>query len=249
MPRHDQAAVSTTVRSHTSSSLREWRDAAARASAGTSSVDIQDHVLRLLRDLQPHGSILDFGAGTGELLARLLELNTYRRLAGIDLFRRPDWLPASVSWSRLDLNEPLPESTPIGSLDAVVCTEVIEHLENPRQVFRTLASLLKPGGVLVLTTPNIECLRSLGGLVIRGHYTPFLDGSYPAHITPLLRKDLERLCRESRFEPPTFTYPNDGAVPGLTRWKWRKVSAGMLRGRWFSDTLAMHARLSVGDRA
>lgn len=219
--------------------LHAWRVHAAHASGGTSSAPILDHVLALLRGHQPGGSVLDFGAGTGDLVRRLLGEQRYARIAAADLFPRPDWLPASVSWWQHDLNEPLACDEPF---DAVVCSEVIEHLENPRQVFRTLRSLVAPGGLLVLTMPNNECLRSLGGLLLRGHFTSFLPGSYPQHITALLRMDLERLCLEAGFDPPAFTYPDDGAVPKLPSLKWRQVSGGLLRGRLFSDSVAMHAR-------
>lgn len=220
-------------------SLTEWRQHAAVVSAGTSSNAIKRHVLSLLERHQPTGRLLDFGAGTGELIANLLPTGRYARLVGIDLFDRPAWLPPEAGWVRHDLNEPLPlEET----FDAVVCSEVIEHLENPRQVFRTLRRLVAPGGLLVLTTPNTECVRALAGLLLRGHFTPFLVGSYPAHITALVRMDLERLCAESGFAPPTFSYPDDGAVPKLTGLRWSTISFGLLRGRLFSDTVALHTR-------
>lgn len=220
-------------------SLRQWREQAAIASGGTSSDAIKDHVMSLLSRHQRSGSVLDFGAGTGELLARLLDTRRYSRLAGVDLYERPDWLPEDVAWWRHDLNDPMPAA---GQFDAVVCSEVVEHLENPRQVFRSLASLVAPGGLLIVTTPNIECLRSLGGLLLRGHYTPFLNDCYPAHITALLRLDFERLCGETGFERPVFSYPDDGAVPKLPHLRWKTVSAGLLRGRLFSDTVALHTR-------
>lgn len=41
-----------------------------------------------------------------------------------------------------------------GSFDVVVSSEVIEHVPQPREAVRELARVLKPGGVLALTTPN-----------------------------------------------------------------------------------------------
>lgn len=221
--------------------LRAWREAAAAASGGTSSDAIRSHVLALLDAHAPTGSVLDFGAGTGDLVGELLRRGRHARVAGVDLFPRPAWLPAESPWWQRDLNEPF---TCEERFDAVVCSEVIEHLENPRQVFRSLRGLLRPGGLLVLTMPNVECLRSLAGLILRGHYTPFLPSSYPQHITALVRMDLERICLENGFGHPTFSYPNDGVVPMFTRLRWRTVSAGMLRGRLFSDSVALHTRLT-----
>ena len=106
-------------------------------------------------------------------------------------------MPNEIEWIQADLNAPLP--CPDASFDAIISTEVIEHLENPRAVFREFSRLLRPGGHLLLTTPNQESIRSLASLIVRGHHVAFLDESYPAHLTALVRRDMERLCLEARL--------------------------------------------------
>ena len=188
---------------------------------------------------EARGALLDFGAGRGELLQRLHQLGGFDELAGVDLFERPASLPSSVAWHQQDLNEPVS----IGrEFDVVVCSETIEHLENPRHVFRTLARLVRPEGLLVLTMPNQESIRSYAGLIVSGHFTQFLGSCYPAHITALHRLDLQRLCDETGFEPPAFRYTNAGGIPRRPSVSWQAVSFGLLRGRLFSDNVAMVAR-------
>jgi 2-polyprenyl-3-methyl-5-hydroxy-6-metoxy-1,4-benzoquinol methylase len=196
-------------------------------------------ILRVLDRDRATGSLLDFGAGTGELLARLHALSTFDRLAGVDLFPRPTALPAEIGWHQQDLNDDVEAE---GPFDAVVCSETIEHLENPRHVFRSLRRLVRPGGLLVLTMPNQESIRSYAGLIFAGHFTHFLGACYPAHITALLRLDLTRLCAESGFTAPAFCFTDDGAIPKLARVHWQQVSFGLLRGRLFSDNVGMVAR-------
>ena len=109
-------------------------------------------------------------------------------------------------------------------------------------MLREFGRVLRPGGHVVLTTPNQESVRSLLSLLVRGHYVDFLDSSYPAHISAILRTDLSRMCAESGFEPPRFFYTNIGSLPAAPHVTWQQVSAGLLRGQRFSDTLAMTTR-------
>lgn len=223
--------------------LAEARRQASLLSGGTSSEPIRSLVLACLAQAHARGSLLDYGAGRGELLSQLHSAGTFTDLAGVDLFPRPEALPPAVAWHQQDLNEPL---TLDRSFDAVVCSETIEHLENPRHVFRELHRLVRPGGTVVLTMPNQESLRSYAGLLFAGHFTQFLGSCYPAHITALLRLDLVRLCRETGLSDPAFVYTDVGGIPKRPTLHWQTVSFGLLRGRLFSDNVGMIATRSKG---
>lgn len=221
--------------------LHERRLHAARVTKGTSKSAVYQMLLDAAAGaIAPGVRLLEYGAGTGSLISMLRASGFDGAITGADIIPKPELPGQAMSWIEADLNEPLP--APEASFDAIVSTEVIEHLENPRAVFREFRRLLRPGGVLLVTTPNQESVRSLLSLLLRGHYVDFLDGSYPAHITPLLRTDFARLCAEAGFAAPDFRYSNAGAIPAAPHVSWQQVSAGLLKGRLFSDNLVMISR-------
>ena len=221
-------------------SLKEQRIRAAKASGGTSSDVIADRIVEIVKRSDLRGSLLDFGAGIGNLTRRLSALNRFEEIAGADILPRPADLSGAISWHCLDLNQA--EALPKASFDVVIAAEVIEHLENPRAVAREWYRVLKSGGWLVLSTPNNESLRSLTALLFRGHYVEFGDSGYPAHITALLRKDLSRILQESGFSDVSFHFTNRGGVPGLPATSWQQLSFGLFKGCRFSDNVIATAR-------
>jgi 2-polyprenyl-3-methyl-5-hydroxy-6-metoxy-1,4-benzoquinol methylase len=224
-----------------SNSLQERRMDAAIASKGTSSDVIYRLALKLLMERLPlNGDLLEYGAGTGSLITQLLQLGYSGKITGADILPKPDSLAGNATWIQGDLNEPL--DLPGESFDVIISTEVIEHLENPRATFREFHRLLRPAGTIIVTTPNQESIRSLLGLMFGGHFVSFLKNSYPAHITALLRKDFERICLECGFSPPVFYFTNSGGIPKLPHIQWQRTSLGILKGRLFSDNLALMAK-------
>lgn len=123
------------------------------------------------------------------------------------------------------------------TFDVIVSPEVIEHLENPRAVVREWWRLLRPGGTLIFSTPNNESWRSLFSLIVQGHFVAFVDTCYPAHITPMVRKDIERILNEFGFSKPKFVFTDVGGIPKFPAYKWQSISLGLLKGLRFSDNL------------
>ena len=220
--------------------LEGKRRQASQASGGFSNGAIYDIVLAALDRYGASGDALDFGAGQGYFASLLRTGGRFRRVVAADLMPRPDGLAKDIDWLQTDLNDRMAVAD--GSFDTVTAVEVIEHLENPRAMLRECFRILRPGGLLLLTTPNNESLRSFLNLLLRGHHAAFGDYSYPAHITALLRIDLLRASREAGFVGQSISYSDEGMVPGLTRWTWRRLSLGVARGRMFSDNVMLACR-------
>ena len=62
------------------------------------------------------------------------------------------------AFAKVNLDAPFP--WPDQSFDAAISTEGIEHLENHFSFLQEMRRVLKPGGLLLVTTPNITALRS-----------------------------------------------------------------------------------------
>jgi SAM-dependent methyltransferase len=111
---------------------------------------------RVLAKHRPPGRLLDVGCATGEFLARARELgwDAY----GIDLsksavqYAREHW---HLAVSRNELRDaPFLD----GSFDAITLWNVFEHLFDPIESVEAMDRLLVPGGIVVMTVPNLDSI-------------------------------------------------------------------------------------------
>jgi 2-polyprenyl-3-methyl-5-hydroxy-6-metoxy-1,4-benzoquinol methylase len=208
----------------------------ARQSLGRSDEAIYRTVVRLLAGRGASGTLADVGCGAGDLWRALGA--TFTRCIGIDAVRY-DGLPIDIDFRFADLDT---ASLPIAdaSVDAAAAVEVIEHLDNPRAFVQELARIVRPGGWIVVTTPNQLSALSLLTLVVKGRFSAFQDAAYPAHRTALLEIDLLRIARDCRLRDETIEYTHRGRMP-FTSWHYPTAFA-RLAPRRLSDNLALIAR-------
>ncbi|HZL50615.1 MAG TPA: class I SAM-dependent methyltransferase [Terracidiphilus sp.] len=107
--------------------------------------------LKALADNHPE-SVLDVGTGT-TAFPHLLR-NCGYVVTAIDNVK--DYWPEGMvnrHWPVLDVDIVRPNGRSLGGFDAITCVSVLEHIENHVAAIQNMASLLKPSGILVLTTP------------------------------------------------------------------------------------------------
>jgi 2-polyprenyl-3-methyl-5-hydroxy-6-metoxy-1,4-benzoquinol methylase len=134
--------------------------------------------------------LVDVGCGRGDFLGRMKTLGW--NVLGIE----PDPVSAALAASRGipvfrgTLNE---AALPDAVADQVVMSHVLEHLYDPHSVINECFRILRPGGRLVILTPNNE---SLGHRLFNEDW-PALDP--PRHLFVYSGKSLDKILRESPF--------------------------------------------------
>ena len=149
---------------------------------------------------------VDVGCGGGEWADAAKD--RFDRVIGIDisLDRLERRARPIEGWEfvQADLNKGIP--LPDACADCVHGDQVIEHVANPLYFVIEAHRVLRPGGVLVLATPNVRYIRHLIRLVVGGHgpltsaaalRTPEVWDEGHSHF--LTSRDLEWLARTAGF--------------------------------------------------
>jgi SAM-dependent methyltransferase len=98
-------------------------------------------------------------------------------------------------------NEPFPYTD--GEFDVIIFAEIIEHLLNdPCKVLREIKRVLKPGGTLIVTTPNVARLENVARLISGENiYDPYSGyGPYGRHNREYTRQELVTLLQFVGFD-------------------------------------------------
>lgn len=184
----------------------------------------------------PPGRVLDAPCGEGILASNLAALG--HEVWACDLNPTALVPTDGIRFDVVDLNAPLPYADSF--FDAVVSLEGIEHLEVPALCLQEFARVLRAGGRLVLSTPNINNIQS------RLHY--FLIGRFPGFKT-LTRRALEPPQRPVQWHVTVPYLPMVAFL--LTRYGLRldRVEVTMIKTKqWLLLPLAVPMWLS-GRRA
>jgi SAM-dependent methyltransferase len=152
--------------------------AGERGPMAMSRPGLHETVLKILKPL-PRGLILDCPAGEGALAGDLLAAEFDVRCCDLypQLFRLD-----GVEIKRGDLGGTLPYDS--GTFDYITSLDGLEHIDSVPQAFREYRRLLKPGGHLIISVPNI--------LNIEERIKWLLFG-YTSHFKPLSEKSKAKI--------------------------------------------------------
>lgn len=163
-------------------------------------------VLELLADVPGEGRrVLDVSCKRGEILKALRERGF--AVQGTQFAEDAPGVDGVPVDKGVNLLKGLPY--PDASFDVVTLVEVIEHLENHRAALSELARVLKPGGILILTTPNVMRIKSrlhfflTGYHKVRRRFVPFetpLSEAHRFHNYPMELPILHYMLVQNRLQ-------------------------------------------------
>ncbi|HYF40103.1 MAG TPA: class I SAM-dependent methyltransferase [Gemmatimonadales bacterium] len=190
---------------------------------------VRTDILQLLGG--PNGRVLEIGCGTGDTLAFLKAQGLCSWTAGVELFPSA----ASIARDRVDrLFEGNIETMDIdlepGSIDAILCLDVLEHLIDPWAVVRKLDRLLRPGGILIASIPNVRHVKVLAPLILRGRWDYADSGLLDrTHLRFFVRDTAIALLESSGLQVDAVR-ANGPLVPGSMLALLNKLTFSLFQG-------------------
>ena len=145
---------------------------------------------RMFLDGRPAGKLLEVGCGDGRRLARLRNLGW--EVTGQEVDSRAAELARASNQLTVRVG-PLEGIFEESSFDAVIMNHVIEHVHDPVKFLSHCRGFLKTGGVLVVTTPNIESLAHAHFGADCMHLDP------PRHLHLFSRRALAETSKRAGF--------------------------------------------------
>ena len=156
---------------------RHWDEYARSAAENPAQEFRRRLILRMLDGITASSRVLDIGSGTGDLAASLRAAYPSTELLGLELSRTGVELARrrvpDAAFLQADLTRAAPPPAQYGSWAThAVCSEVLEHVDDPVAVMTNCRTYLAPDCLLVITVPGgpmTEYDRHIGH---RRHFDP-----------------------------------------------------------------------------
>lgn len=159
---------------------------------------VHEGALAILRRYLPPGArVADLGAGSGAFSLRLKSVGFEPIAVDMDVDSRPQGVPF-IEANIMDLGSVFEP----GSLPAAVAIESMEHLPDSIGFLKSVSSVLEPGGLIMVTTPNVTHPYSRLKFMTKGTFALFTPEFYWAtgHTTPLPEWLLREHLTHAGFE-------------------------------------------------
>jgi len=159
--------------------------------------------------------VLEIGCAEGHTLEWLKQTGHCNWTAGVKRYATLRTSPGSVDqFFQIDIEQSMPDIPP-ESIDMILCLDVLEHLVNPWETLRRLDNLLKPGGLWIVSVPNLRNYHILLDLAFKGRFDYTESGI-------LDRTHLRFFTRSSAIEMMESTGAKVTQILGTETARWQK---------------------------
>lgn len=146
-------------------------------------------ILKLIQKIKPSGKLLDIGAGSGIMVESALEMGY--EAEGIEPSR---WLQKQAVKRSLPIHLGIfPMERLSKNYDIITLVDVIEHINNPKQLLIDINKHLDENGIFIVITPDVD---SLMAKFLKWKWWHFRV----AHIGYFNKKTLARIAQDTGFE-------------------------------------------------
>lgn len=117
--------------------------------------------------------MLDVGCGAGATTAAVRQLRAVQWAGGIEYLPQVAVQAGTIfdrMWTGDAAAADLEAEIAPGSLDLVLCLDVLEHMVDPWTMVKRLSALIAPGGRLIVSVPNIRNWKFIWRLIARGDF-------------------------------------------------------------------------------
>ena len=203
-------------------------------------------VLRTLQFYRPELNglrVLDLPCGRGAFARRLQELSA--TVIAADLQAHQDFLADQCSFQAANANESLPFEN--ASFDIAISIEGIEHFENPSFFLRELYRCLLPGGLAIVSTPNVNSLWSRWECFRRGyhcHFQPISDTEkISGHQLPIDATFFRGAAERAGFSLIEISTSDDNRKNSF----WESVRPRLMKRlpRWIQDSPLAYGEVAI----
>ena len=146
-----------------------------------------------LMPVNPQQKVLEIGMGGGDTLVHIKKQHLAAEGVGIDIVQLPDTNQQNSLIDKVYFFDLEKENLPFSDnyFDVIIAGDVLEHLINPWDVLQKLNKVLKVGGNMLISLPNIRDIRALYSILFKGSFAYTTQGIFDkTHMRFFCKKDM-----------------------------------------------------------
>jgi 2-polyprenyl-3-methyl-5-hydroxy-6-metoxy-1,4-benzoquinol methylase len=176
-------------------------------------ISYQIFIKKARKYLKPHNAVLDFGCGTGLICNEIAEnvrsiyaMDISTNMIEISKKKAKELNIQNIEFARTSIFD---EKFKVGSFDTIIAFNIFHLLEEPQKYFQRLHQILKPGGLIISSTPCMSEAPLLNRILKIFSFigmTPKLNSFTSSEMEQLLLGESFKTIELNRIKPKSPIY-------------------------------------------